>query len=149
MDDVFVDKDGSKLYSGVVWEFTGGRYVEAKSVVAGKAYWLYSKKATTITVAGAAASDSISLEEGWNLVGPIYPVKDFVATYKTSYPDVFAKIAKNDEGGLEIYRFEYDSVTGNSNYALAVEGGKYVLKLGNGYWIKTTQAVDLPFIETE
>ncbi|MBQ4479809.1 MAG: S8 family serine peptidase, partial [Victivallales bacterium] len=147
VDDVFIDKDGSKLYSGVVWEFSGGRYVEAKSVVAGKAYWLYSKKAAEIEVKGSIAADSIALEEGWNLIGPVYPVKDFVGTYKKSYPDVFAKIATNEAGGLEIYRFDYDKVTGNSNYALAVEGGKYVLKLGNGYWIKTTQAVDLPIVE--
>ena len=150
VDDVF-SKDGSKLYSGVVWEFSGGRYVDVKAagnkIVAGKAYWLYSKAATSITVYGSTASDCISLEAGWNLIGPIYPVKDFKGTYKKSYPDVYAKIATDEADNPEIYRFEYDSATGNSNYALAVEGGKYVLKIGNGYWIKTTQAVDLPIVE--
>ncbi|MBR4125405.1 MAG: hypothetical protein IKR13_04305, partial [Victivallales bacterium] len=146
VDDVF-SKDGSKLYSGVVWKFSGGRYVEADTVEAGKAYWLYSKAATTITVFGASATDSISLEAGWNLIGPVFPVDDFEAAYKKSYPDVYTKIATNEEGGLEIYKFVYDSETGKSSYGLATDGKAYKLELGQGYWIKTTQAVDLPFVK--
>ncbi|MBR4519658.1 MAG: hypothetical protein IKO65_11720, partial [Victivallales bacterium] len=148
VNDIF-SKDGNALYTGVVWEFTGGRYIEAKTVQAGKAYWLYSKANATIQVTGSRGGDSISLEEGWNLIGPLCDVNDFEATYKTNYPDVFSKIATNETGGLEIYRFDYDD-KGNSYYTLAVDAtGAYKLDSRYGYWIKTTQAVDLPFIETE
>ena len=148
VDDVFVKEgDGSKLYSGVVWEFTGGRYVEADVVVAGKAYWLYSKSAATISVQGSASTDTISLEEGWNLIGPLCDVTDFVGTYKKAYADMYSKIANNDQGGLEIYEFVSDS-SGNSSYGLAIEGGKYCLKVDKGYWIKANAATELPFIKS-
>ncbi|MCQ2402213.1 MAG: LamG domain-containing protein [Lentisphaeria bacterium] len=141
VDDVF-SLNGSKLYSGSIWQYEGGRYVAAKNLVATKGYWLYAKTAAKVNVYGTAEADVISLSEGWNIVGPVYEIADFEAMYKNAYPQAFDKIAKTSDGGLEIYKF--DPATGG--YLLAVENGKYVLKLGNGYWIKTTEAVELPIV---
>lgn len=144
VDDVF-SVNGSKLYSGSVWKYEGGRYVAAKDLVATRGYWLYAKTSAIVNVYGTAEADSISLEKGWNIIGPVYDISDFVGMYKKTYPKVYDKIVKKDDGGLELYKFN----PADGGYQLAVENGKYVLKVGNGYWIKATEATELPVIIPE
>ncbi len=144
VDDVF-SVNGSKLYSGSVWQYEGGRYVAAKDLVATRGYWLYAKTSAIVNVYGTAEADSISLEKGWNIIGPVYDISDFVGMYKKAYPKVYDKIVKKDDGGLELYKFN----PADGGYQLAVENGKYVLKVGNGYWIKATEATELPVIIPE
>lgn len=144
VDDVF-SVNGSKLYSGSVWQYEGGRYVAATNLVATRGYWLYAKTAATVNVYGTAENDVISLSKGFNIIGPVYDIADFEAMYKKAYPSVYEKIARNAEGGLEIYKFN----PADGGYELAVENGKYVLKVGTGYWIKATEAVELPVVIPE
>ncbi len=141
VNDVF-SVNGSKLYAGSVWQYEGGRYVAATNLVATKGYWIYAKTAATINVYGTAESDVISLSKGFNIIGPVYDIDDFEAAYKTAYPKVYEKIAKNADGGLEIYKFNPE----DGGYHLAVVNGKYALKVGTGYWIKATEDVELPVI---
>ena len=143
VNDVFT-VNGSKLYAGSVWQYEGGRYVAATNLVATKGYWIYAKTAATINVYGTAESDVISLSKGFNIIGPVYDIDDFEAAYKTAYPKVYEKIARNADGGLEIYKFNPE----DGGYHLAVVNGKYALKVGTGYWIKATEDVDLPVIPT-
>ena len=144
VDDVF-SVNGSKLYSGSVWQYEGGRYIAATNLVATRGYWLYAKTAATVNVYGTAENDVISLSKGFNIIGPVYDIDDFEAMYKKAYPTVYEKIAKNAEGGLEIYKFN----PADGGYELAIENGKYALKVGTGYWIKATEAVELPVVVPE
>ena len=48
-----------------------------------------------MNVYGTAEADSISLEKGWNIIGPVYDISDFVGMYKKAYPKVYDKIVKN------------------------------------------------------
>ncbi|MGN0866325.1 MAG: LamG-like jellyroll fold domain-containing protein [Oligosphaeraceae bacterium] len=144
VDDVF-SVNGSKLYSGSVWQYEGGRYIAATNLVATRGYWLYAKTAATVNVYGTAENDVISLSKGFNIIGPVYDIADFEAMYQKAYPTVFEKIAKNADGGLEIYKFN----PADGGYQLAIENGKYALKVGNGYWIKATEAVELPVVVPE
>ncbi|MCQ2397575.1 MAG: hypothetical protein MJ106_07760, partial [Lentisphaeria bacterium] len=144
VDDVF-SVNGSKLYNGTVWQYEGGRYIAAQNLVATKGYWLYAKTNILLPpIFGTLETDVISLSEGWNIIGPVYDIDDFVGTYASAYPQAFSKIATNANGGLEIYKFNPNDP---EHYESAIDkNGKYALKVGNGYWIKATEAVDLPVI---
>ena len=145
VSDVFSD-GGVRFYNGSVWQYENGKYVEATTLEAGRGYWLYSRvDRDGINIMGAAADTAISLKQGWNIFGPIYKIDDFVATYKTAYPQIYDAIEKvpGTEDQLELYKF--DVTTGG--YSLATDSsGKYVLTPGVGYWIKVKEAIQLPVV---
>ena len=140
VDDVFA-AGGVKLYSGSIWEYVGGRYVAARNIAATRGYWLYSKVDTTVNVYGTTETSSISLAEGWNIVGPVYEIANFVDAYKTDYPEVYKKIAKQ-EGNAE-YPELYEFDVNDGGYKLVPN---YKMQVGKGYWLKATEAVELPVI---
>jgi formylglycine-generating enzyme required for sulfatase activity/pimeloyl-ACP methyl ester carboxylesterase len=108
---------------GPAWEWTGARFESAKTIVPGKAYWVYQSAArSNRTVTGAAVEVvTRELQAGWNLIGGIgYP----------PYADLPLPLRTETAGAIV--------------RAWGWENGKYVrlsrLPAGTGAWVYATQA---------
>jgi len=134
VDDVFGDGNG-KFYSGIVYEYRNGQYVAAKNVVATKGYWVFAPKAKNVTVYGDLETNSIKLNKGWNIVGPVYYIENFKKAYPDYLdivpPDVICEFINNGDG-TSGYKF--------------ILNDNYQMKVGKAYWINALEAVELPLI---
>lgn len=94
--------------SGMIWGWNGSSYQLVNSVKATEAAWIYSPKAQSLSVKGIKSNASITLNPGWNMVGP---------TVTIPVPD----------GADTVYSWSsvYDIIT--DHYS--------VLEQGKGYWI--------------
>ena len=132
VDDVF-GNGKTKYYSGTVYEYSNGQYVAAKNVVATKGYWVFAPKKAVFVVYGDMETDGISLNKGWNIVGPVYNIKDF----RTTYPDYLSIVPPD-----QISEF-INNGDGTSGYKPIKDSG-YSMYVGKAYWIYSEKPVVLP-----
>jgi Secretion system C-terminal sorting domain len=98
--------------------FNGG-YVSTPTLVNGKGYWLKFNSANTYSIAGASAtSRDISVNAGWNIIGPFE--SEVAVSAITSIP----------AGIVTSAYFGY-----NNGYVSST-----TLAVGKGYWVKASQA---------
>ena len=132
VDSVFAF-NGQQVIAGVPWAYEGGAYVPAVTVKPTVGYWVFCpfEEGATFTVHGIRTNANINLEEGWNLVGPVYET-NVLETYEQY------GTGPNGNGAVEL-----DSLMG-----LDPGRGEYfntdVMKPGLGYWIKANRNVELP-----
>lgn len=104
-------------------------YSDLETMDAGWGYWLNMRASTTLTVNGKISSDSISIEEGWNLVG-----------YNSSTPlpitDALDSITENCESVWQFKDGEWKAFYPD----FPVNSDLETMEPNYGYWIKTKQA---------
>ena len=132
VDDVF-GSGNSKYYSGTVYEYSSGQYVPAKNIVATKGYWVFAPKKAVFVVYGDMETIGISLNKGWNIVGPVYNINDF----RTTYPDYLTIVPPD-----QISEF-INNGDGTSGYK-AISEDNYSMYVGKAYWIYSDKALVLP-----
>jgi len=118
---VYPDAIAETLYS-----YNGDTYVGVDTLVFGEGYWLHFLDAGTTTITGTPImGPTISLNEGWNLLGGI--------SETTTVSDIF------DPDGIIIAGTIYEFT-----------GGSYVnasaLIPGHGYWVNASTAGDITMI---
>jgi hypothetical protein len=134
----------SALFSSIagkysaVYAYTGQGYQtfipgesgnDLTSINAGKGYWIYMEDAATLSIEGSAASKSVSLSEGWNLVG-------YNSTTSAQISSALSSIAGKYEA---VYAFD----SAANSYKSHIPGGESdltQLEPGKGYWIYMTQS---------
>ena len=133
VSDVF-SNGSTKYYRGAVYEYSGGQYIVAKYVQAGKGYWVYSPKGTDsakpLYLYGNRDAISLKLAKGWNIVCPVYDIADF----NRQYAD-YSKIVNS----ANIREFISTS-SGECSYGNVSNS----LDSNKAYWIYATQDVELP-----
>ncbi|MBR4222230.1 MAG: hypothetical protein IKR81_13805, partial [Victivallales bacterium] len=77
----------------------------------------------------------ISLNKGWNIVGPVYNINDF----RTTYPD-YLTIVPPDQISEFINKGD-----GTSGYK-AISEDNYSMSVGKAYWIYSEKAIVLPLV---
>ncbi|MFH1198019.1 MAG: S8 family serine peptidase [bacterium] len=103
-----------------------GTYTAAATLANGVGYWLKFASASTVPITGTLSSATISLNAGWNIIGPF-----------ERYVDV-SKITTTPAGILSSDFFGYNNVYYSEN----------LLEPGRGYWIKATQAGTIKYNAT-
>jgi hypothetical protein len=127
-----------------VYSFDGSNYQQyvpgdssnnLTTMEAGRGYWVYMDEAASFTVSGSAASKSVRLSEGWNLVG-------YNSTSESSVTQAFASIAGKYEA---VYGFNASS----NSYSEHIPGTTEkpaneltTLRPGQGYWVYATSGTD-------
>jgi hypothetical protein len=123
-----------------VYAFSNGTYQayipgatdnKLTAITAGNGYWIYMNQAGSLTIEGSAAGKSISLVNGWNLVG----------YNSTSDSSITAALASIEGKYVAVYAFDnasntYKAYIPNSASELSS------LKAGVGYWIYANAAVN-------
>ncbi|HQI42290.1 MAG TPA: YCF48-related protein, partial [Ignavibacteriaceae bacterium] len=94
-------------------------YLTEDTLSAGTGYWLKFDGAEQIQIYGLTQGDTVSVQEGWNMIGVFE--KDIPVSHITSTPP----------GIITTYYFGYN----NNGYYIAD-----TLKSGKGYWIRVTEA---------
>jgi hypothetical protein len=123
-----------------VWAFNNGwtayypsfpEYSDLATMGAGWGYWLNMSASTTMIVTGSTPSGTISLNEGWNLVGCNLPtpvsIADAIGSIVGDCESVWAYIDGEWKAYYPAFPEYSDLQTMEPHY---------------GYWIKTTQACD-------
>jgi hypothetical protein len=116
--------DGSNYQS-----YIPGSEANISKLESGRGYWIYADSAVTLEVKGHAASKSIQLNSGWNLVG-----------YSALQPSAVGQaLASINSKYLAVYGFD---PTKNSYKSYIAEGAGDLtqLEVGKGYWLYLTQA---------
>jgi hypothetical protein len=123
----------------VVYEYdvTTGNYLEfapdslgntMSSMEARKGYWIYMQRASKLSVVGTSALKSLSLKQGWNLVG-----------ISIITPVLVKDAIKNVEDKLRAI-YEFNASTGT--YKAYIPSGQkdfQTLDPGKGYWVYANQ----------
>ncbi|CEG11669.1 hypothetical protein MSIBF_A1590003 [groundwater metagenome] len=105
-------------------EYMNKWFGDLSNLEAGKGYWIKVKEDCNLTIDGLKVkSANISLEQGWNLIGPVTTTQDNISldNLNVQYTDVFTY------EGKWIYKSEYM----NKWF-----GDLSNLEAGKGYWIK-------------
>lgn len=102
---------------GTAFSFDNG-YISETTPVTGEGYWVNLSASENIQVSGSVESYMVSLNEGWNIVGPFH----------NSIP--VNSLEESTSGLLETAFYGF-----NEGYNLAE-----VLLPGQGYWIKASQS---------
>ncbi|MBP1583120.1 MAG: pre-peptidase C-terminal domain-containing protein [Victivallales bacterium] len=151
VSDIFT-VDGKQVDSGAVWRYDNGGKSKATALEPAKGYYIYALMNVEVTVYGSMDTSAIHLDEGANLIGPIYDISDFQETYNAKdYPDVLANIEVANDGNPQIFKFVPSGQGGSYAPAWVMDskaprGDRFELTVGNAYWIFTTKAFDLPVI---
>lgn len=114
--DIF-DKINGSVYS------YNGSYVQATTPQAGNGYWANFSEAENIMLSGNIIDQSLTLSEGWNIIGPFH-----------NETDISAIIPDNEN----LIVSDYFGFNGSYSSAETLEPGK-------GYWVKTSQAGTISF----
>lgn len=93
-----------------------GEYISEDTLVTGTGYWLKFDGNEQIQICGLTQDDTVSLQQGWNMVG----------VFENNIP--INQITTTPPGIIATYFFEY-----NDGYYIAD-----TLKSGQGYWVRVT-----------
>jgi len=118
--DVFTYK-GRWVYKS---EYMNKWFGDLSNLEAGKGYWIKVNEDCNLTIDGLKVkSANISLEQGWNLIGPVTTTQDNISldNLNVQYTDVFTY------EGRWVYKSEYM----NKWF-----GDLSNLEAGKGYWVK-------------
>ncbi|MFH1197605.1 MAG: M14 family zinc carboxypeptidase [bacterium] len=119
------DMSVSSLFPGAessAFEYKGS-YNAVTTFENGKGYWLKFNSAGITPINGAAVGNIVTVNQGWNLIGPFD--RDLLVANITTQP---AGLLVSDFFGYNASYFSEDT-----------------LKMGKGYWIKTSQSGELIF----
>jgi LasA protease len=96
-------------------------------MVAGRGYWVYSTKNASLNISGSAAAKSITLEEGWNLVGYNSRSRQSIETALKSIAGKYSAVYFYDQNTRTYVGY----IPGELNDLNFMEPGA-------GYWIHAT-----------
>ncbi|CEG13686.1 hypothetical protein MSIBF_A4470001 [groundwater metagenome] len=105
-------------------EYMNKWFGDLSNLEAGKGYWIKVKEDCNLTIDGLKVKNaSISLEQGWNLIGPVTTTQDNILldNINVQYTDIFTY------EGKWVYKSEYM----NKWF-----GDLSNLEAGKGYWVK-------------
>jgi hypothetical protein len=97
---------------------------DLKEIAAGRGYWIYMNSGASLTIKGEAASGTIELHKGWNLVG------------LNSLKTVDTPRALSSINGKYSVIYSYDSSANRyRGYSPSGMTELMLLEPGRGYWI--------------
>jgi hypothetical protein len=118
-------------YNGTSYEaFVPGESSNTLTTIeSGRGYWVYLNDSATLNVEGSTAPRSISIREGWNLVG-------YNSTMALSASEALQSI-----NGKYLAIYAYDSSSNEYRAHIPGESSDLTqMEPGNGYWVYATES---------
>jgi hypothetical protein len=125
--------NGQQVIAGIPWAYVDGAYVPVTEVEAKVGYWVFCPfpGGATFTVHGLPASGNLTLDVGWNLVGPVVA---------TDLHDAYAAYGKGVGGSGAV---DLDNVMTLNPATMDYEIVDTMVP-GRAYWVHASRAVELP-----